>query len=68
VNSETLTADESRGPFNASGFDVTFGNGSVELTVNGQPSPVPAAAQPIGYHITPSGVRELTGSSQPTCL
>jgi cytoskeleton protein RodZ len=68
VNSETLTADESRGPFSASGFDVTFGNGSIELTVNGQPSPVPAAAQPIGYRITPNGVHGLTGSSQPSCL
>jgi helix-turn-helix protein/uncharacterized protein DUF4115 len=68
VNSETLTTNESRGPFSASGFDVTFGNGSVELTVNGEPSPVPAAAQPIGYRITPSKVRELSGSAQPTCL
>jgi cytoskeletal protein RodZ len=68
VNGETLTADESRGPFSAAGFEVTFGNGSVELTVDGQPASVPAVAQPIGYRITPSGMRQLSGSSQPTCL
>jgi cytoskeletal protein RodZ len=68
VDSETLTTNESRGPFDGAAFDVTFGNGSVEMTVDGQPSPVPAAAQPIGYRITPTGVKELSGSSQPTCL
>jgi cytoskeletal protein RodZ len=67
VNSETLTANESRGPFSATGFDVTFGNGSVEMTVDGQPAPIPAAPQPIGYRITPGKVRNLDPASQPTC-
>ena len=68
VNSETLTADEARGPFSASGFDVTFGNGSVEMTVDGQAARIPQAAQPLGYRITSSGVRRLDPSSQPTCV
>jgi Helix-turn-helix domain len=68
VDSETLTADESRGPFNGSGFEVTFGNGSIEMAVNGEPEPVPEVAEPIGYRITPTDVRTLDGSSQPTCL
>jgi cytoskeletal protein RodZ len=68
VNSETLTAGQSRGPFTASRFEVTFGNGSVEMSVDGEPQQIPAAAEPIGYRITPSGVRELDASSQPTCL
>jgi helix-turn-helix protein/uncharacterized protein DUF4115 len=68
VDSETLNANESRGPFSAGGFDVTFGNGSVELTVDGQPAPIPQAAEPIGYRITPNGVRRLDPSSQPTCV
>jgi hypothetical protein len=67
VDSETLSADDSRGPFSAAGFDVTFGNGSIEMTVDGQPAPVPQAAEPLGYRITPNGVRKLDPSSQPTC-
>jgi cytoskeleton protein RodZ len=68
VDSETLSADQTRGPFSASRFAVTFGNGSVEMTVDGQPAHVPAVAEPIGYRITPDGVRTLDPSSQPTCL
>jgi cytoskeleton protein RodZ len=68
VDSETLTIGDSRGPFTASGFEVTFGNGSVEMTVDGGPEQIPEVAEPIGYRITPSGVRELNPSSQPTCL
>jgi cytoskeleton protein RodZ len=68
VDSETLANSESRGPFSAGGFDVTFGNGSVDLTVDGQPAEVPEVADPIGYRITAAGVRELDPSAQPTCL
>jgi hypothetical protein len=68
VNGETMTTNEARGPFSASGFDVTFGNGSVEMAVDGAPATVPAVAEPIGYRITPNGVRRLDPSSQPTCL
>jgi cytoskeletal protein RodZ len=68
VNGETLTADQGRGPFNGSGFEVTFGNGSVEMTVDGQPAQIPPVAQPLGYRITAEGVSKLSPSSQPTCL
>jgi cytoskeletal protein RodZ len=68
VDSETLTANESRGPFSASEFEVTFGNGSIEMTVNGEPEQIPEVAEPIGYRITPTGLRTLDSSSQPTCL
>jgi cytoskeleton protein RodZ len=68
VDGETLTPDEVRGPYDASAFDVTFGNGSVDLTVDGQPAKVPPVAEPLGYRITPSGARPLDASSQPTCL
>ena len=68
VNGETLAADESRGPFSGRSFDVTFGNGSVEMTVDGQPADIPPVASPLGYRILPGGVRKLSPSSQPTCL
>jgi cytoskeletal protein RodZ len=68
VDGETLTPDEVRGPFDAPAFNVTFGNGSVDLTVDGQPAKVPPVAEPLGFRITPSGARKLDPSAQPTCL
>ena len=68
VDSETLDANESRGPFSGGGFDVTFGNGSVEMTVDGDAAQIPQVAEPLGYRITPTGVRKLDPSSQPTCV
>jgi cytoskeleton protein RodZ len=67
VNGETLTANELRGPFESRAFEVTLGNGFVEITVDGEPTEIPPVAEPLGYRITPSGVRELDPSSQPTC-
>jgi cytoskeletal protein RodZ len=68
VDSETLSAHQSRGPFRAGRFDVTLGNGSVEMTVDDRPADVPPVAEPIGYRISPTGVRKLSPSSRPTCL
>ena len=62
VDSETLSADQSRGPFRAGRFDVTFGNGSVEMTIDGQPADIPRVAQPIGYRVSPTGLRKLAPS------
>ncbi len=67
VNGETLTPGQDVGPFTGASFDVTFGNGSVEMTVDGQPAKVPDLAEPLGFRITPSGVHRLDPASQPTC-
>jgi hypothetical protein len=64
---QTVPPGERRGPFEANSFDVTFGNGSVEMTVNGEPAKVPPLAEPLGYRITTSGVHRLDPSSRPTC-
>ena len=68
VNSETLSANDARGPFSSAGFEMTFGNGSVRLTVDGRRQRVPQAAAPIGYRVTPTAVRPLDPSSQPSCV
>jgi cytoskeleton protein RodZ len=67
VNGETLSAGEERGPFEAYSFDVTFGNGGVEMEVDGKPVDIPDAAEPIGYEISEGSARELAASAQPTC-
>ena len=67
VNGETLNAGEERGPFEAYSFDVTFGNGGVEMEVDGKPVDIPDAAEPIGYEIREGSARELGAAAQPTC-
>jgi cytoskeleton protein RodZ len=67
VNSETLTSGETRGPYDAAGFEATFGNGSIELTVNGAPAKVPQLAEPVSFRITPDGTHRLSPGGGPTC-
>jgi cytoskeletal protein RodZ len=67
VNGETLSAGQTRGPFTARGFALNLGNGSVTLTVDGQLVDVPALAEPLGYRVTPAGVRKLAPADRPTC-
>jgi hypothetical protein len=68
VDGETLAAGEARGPFTALGFEVTFGNGSVEMTVDGQPAQIPPSASPLNYRITSSGVKQLASGAGPSCV
>jgi len=67
VNSETLTAGETRGPYDGSGFEATFGNGSIELSVDGQPAKVPQLGEPVSFRITPDGTHRLSPGGGPTC-
>jgi Helix-turn-helix domain len=68
VNGEVLAVDELRGPFTARGFEMTFGNGLIELAVDGEPIEVPPLAEPLGYRVTASGARRLDSGAQPDCL
>jgi cytoskeleton protein RodZ len=67
VEGVTLPAGEVQGPFRGRGFDVGLGNGQVELEANGKPVPIPAAAEPVGFRVTPEGTRELDTAERPTC-
>ena len=67
VNGEILTTGQTEGPFTATGFEVTFGNGSVQMTVNGQPADIPPSASPINYRISSTGVKQLSSGSRPSC-
>jgi len=67
VEGVTLPAGEERGPFRGRAFDVGLGNGQVEIEANDEPVEIPAAADPLGYRITPSGTSELDAAERPTC-
>lgn len=67
INGLNLVRDQTVGPYDGKAFDVTFGNGKIDLTVNGQPVKVPAIAAPLGYRITRDGATRLAPGDQPTC-
>jgi transcriptional regulator with XRE-family HTH domain len=67
INGLNLVRDQTVGPYNGKAFDVAFGNGKLDLTVNGQPVDVPNIAAPFGFRITPEGATRLTPSQEPTC-
>ena len=67
INGQSLIAGQTVGPYNGKAFEVTFGNGSVELTVNGEPVDVPPVAAPVGYRITPDGATRLSPPEEPSC-
>jgi cytoskeletal protein RodZ len=68
INAETLTPGERRGPFKGRGFEVTFGNGAVKMTVDDRPAPIQDLGEPLGYAIDRKGVDPLGPSARPTCL
>jgi cytoskeleton protein RodZ len=67
INGLNLVRDQTVGPYEGNAFDVTFGNGKIDLTVNGQAVDVPPSAAPFGYRITPGGATRLAPVDQPTC-
>lgn len=67
IDGETLIAGGSQGPFQSDRFLVTFGNGQVEMRVDGEDANIPAAANPLGYEVTARGVEELAEPERPTC-
>ncbi|HEY3960747.1 MAG TPA: helix-turn-helix domain-containing protein [Solirubrobacteraceae bacterium] len=54
--------------FHAKRFEITLGNASVTMFVDGQPRTVPPSSQAIGYSITKAGGRKpLPAGRLPTC-
>jgi cytoskeleton protein RodZ len=67
VNGETLSAGDRRGPFRDRGLKLTLGNGEMEIDLNGEPVPIPSAANPVGFDLTPEGAKPLSSTARPTC-
>jgi len=67
VNGETLGVGDDRGPFKDSDLKLTLGNGQVRIVLNGRQVPIPSAAEPIGFDLTPQGAKPLSSTARPTC-
>jgi Helix-turn-helix domain len=67
VNGETLAAGGHTNSFRSSRFEVTLGNGSASMRVNGRLLDVPEVQNGIGYVVTPKGRRTLSPGQRPSC-
>jgi cytoskeleton protein RodZ len=62
-----LQAGEQTPTYHARHFDLTLGNNSVTMFVNGKAMTVPPSSKAIGYSISSSGRHTLPAGQLPTC-
>ena len=63
-----LGPGEQEGPFRSKEFSVAFGNGSVEMEINGRPAHLPESSSPIGFAVDEDGhLTELQEGERPEC-
>lgn len=67
VNGAILPTGTHEGPFRSPKFDLAFGNGSVDMKVNGKSFQVQNTPSPVGYEVTPTGTRLLQPGTRPNC-
>jgi cytoskeleton protein RodZ len=68
VDGQILQAGAEEGPFHSGSFTVSFGNGEVEMRIDGREAEIPATSSPVGYAIGTSGqLSELEEAERPTC-
>jgi cytoskeleton protein RodZ len=68
VDGQILQAGAEEGPFRSGSFTVSFGNGEVEMRIDGKEAAIPATSSPVGYAIDTSGeLIELEETERPTC-
>jgi cytoskeleton protein RodZ len=68
IDGEILETGSEAGPFRAGAFTAAFGNGEVELTIDGKRADTPPSASPVGYEIGSGGdLSPLEEGERPDC-
>jgi cytoskeletal protein RodZ len=67
IPGEELQAGKVTSTYHARRFEVTLGNSSVKMFVDGHERPVASSSQAVGYSITKAGRKRLALGSLPTC-
>jgi hypothetical protein len=68
VDGEILEAGSRAGPFRDTGFIMAFGNGEVNVSVDGRRAKTPPSNSPVGYVIAADGkLTPLEEGERPTC-
>jgi cytoskeleton protein RodZ len=69
VDGLVLPPGAEEGPFRSGSFTVSFGNGEVEMSIDGRESDIPQSASPLGYEVESGGrLSPLAESERPTCV
>jgi cytoskeleton protein RodZ len=68
VDGQILQTGAEEGPFHSGSFTVSFGNGGVEMMIDGREAEISPTSSPVGYAIDASGeLTELEEAQRPTC-
>lgn len=68
VDGQILEQGAEAGPFHSEGFEIALGNGSVEVTVDGERAAVAESSSPVGYRVDGSGeLIALEEGERPDC-
>jgi hypothetical protein len=67
IDGEILNPSPARRRFRSSRFRMVFGNGAIEMRVNGRAVSVPEVRAGIGYEVTAGGRRSLPRAQWPGC-
>jgi hypothetical protein len=68
VDGATLAAGETSGPFHSRSYTAAFGNGSVEVWVDGKRVQTPSTPSPMGFTVDRHGkLHELPEGERPSC-
>ena len=68
VDGVVLPAGAEEGPFRSGSFTVSFGNGEVEMQIDGRESDIPESSSPLGYDVGRGGeLSPLSEGERPTC-
>jgi cytoskeleton protein RodZ len=68
VDGATLAAGETTGPFHSRSYTAAFGNGSVEVWVDGKRAKTASTPSPMGFTVDRHGkVKEIAEGKRPSC-
>jgi len=68
VDGQILSEGEEAGPYRSSGFEMAFGNGSVDVYIDGNPVEVEESSSPVGYAVDGKGrLVALEEGERPSC-
>ncbi len=67
INGDILTPTQPTQTYRSSRFEMTLGNGSVALRVDGRPLTIPSSSQPVSFALTSSGRHPLATGQLPHC-
>ncbi len=69
IDGQILLPGAEEGPFHSRRYSMSFGNGAIELTVDGAIAATPESSSPVGYAIGSGGkLSEIRPGERPECL